>query len=579
MIDTKSTTLTNDVKNVSAQCRVIVYQWKQQGVNKDLTPYSPKDDVDISSSDEGLTLLSDSTPIDISSKIMNLTYSKSLDSPSGDFSFTVANSVEYDGVTDWGQLIKPGTWCVIYLSQDNDLNPANDKVCVAENIPSPSKIRCIGYIERIAVQTEINEKGGFDAVFEMSGRDYGLVYEDTILWFNGWFYASFLKEANVNSWLTVVASKTLNNFLQTLHNLFLAPQKIPELSHYDSTKSISGQVRQWLLPSRLISDAGMTTEGNPSYYGNIKDLMVFSPTKATISVANPLAFLNGEAWGSLKELSVTQFHELFTELSADGKMQLIFRPIPFAIDKTKYPILAENITKFVDLEPKITVEPIDVITFDLGKDDHTRHNHVIVNIAPNLFGANTNVGWMASQKPDAHGNLPYPIQNRDSITRYGFRPMHTDINSLSPNAMGSEQKEKKTDKKIKSDIQANFDTTDWVTTIKEYNEILYDYWGRLIFLNSGSLNKMGSNDVKIGILLQFSESVPYVSNKLFYIEHYTDTYSIDEKGTGTWVQSLQITRGGDEQSYKNGTDVASEDFSGRYSTYKQEGEYTPDKEK
>jgi hypothetical protein len=149
--------------------------------------------------------------------------------------------------------------------------------------------------------------------------------------------------------------------------------------------------------------------------------------------------------------------------------------------------------------------------------------------------------------------------------------MHTQINSLCATL----------EKSSTNEIKLRGDASAWRKKAVEYNETLYDYWRVGSELDTGTLTKIGSNDIKIGKALQFSKEVPYAGNKLFYIEQYTDEYMIEDRGSGIWLQSIQLTRGADEQTYKkeaSDTTLTKTNFIERQEPYEQEGDYTPDKE-
>jgi hypothetical protein len=81
------------------------------------------------------------------------------------------------------------------------------------------------------------------------------------------------------------------------------------------------------------------------------------------------------------------------------------------------------------------------------------------------------------------------------------------------------------------------------TILVEYNELLFDYWANAIFFETGNSRIIGRNDIKLGIPIVFGLDVPYNANKAFYVEEYTDEFTIGSDGETFWTQNLQLTRG------------------------------------
>jgi hypothetical protein len=53
----------------------------------------------------------------------------------------------------------------------------------------------------------------------------------------------------------------------------------------------------------------------------------------------------------------------------------------------------------------------------------------------------------------------------------------------------------------------------------------------------------GKNDVKLGKVFVTDDTFKGISNMVFYIEGYTDNFSVNADGTCTWTQSINVTRG------------------------------------
>lgn len=518
--------LSNDTQNINSQCKIVVYDWTtktltlDQGVDSELTK---------------------TNPLDISSQIIDCTFNKTMGNPSGNFTFTLSNSPGI-GSGDWKDIIKRGTWCVIYMSQDGDLittdrvqTPSNQ----AKKQEEAKKIRCIGFIDRVAVKSTMDDRGAFNITYEVSGRDFGVVYEDTSIWHNLFRYERIMLDALATSELNITGAVTINRAIDIIHDLFYNPKSVPGAKVNDNG-SLTEVALQWLMPRQMLKDIGFSADRTP-YWGELSGIKNFSETEAGLAIEKPTDYLSGNAWDQLKTLSVPAFHELFTETTDTGLPQLTFRPIPFAISKRRYPTIGSKIQLYKDL-PAHEVKAIDVIDFNLGEDNHTRYNSFLATVSTGLIGTEDNIALLQGSG--------FPRHIQDSVKRYGFRPMHVTVDSIVKNA---ERGDGRGNPKI----------------LKEYNWLLYDYWNNSIFAESGDANLIGNNGVKIGKCLKFEERVPYVNGKRYYIEGYTDTFTVDERGVGAWTQSVMLTRGFEERDLRLGNQ-----FGRRNENFNNEGEYT-----
>jgi hypothetical protein len=517
----------NETRSYNPQCKVVVYQWQQPLNKQDITEDK----------------LSRTTRLDISSQVQSVTFNKNMGSAAGSFSIQLTNSPNF-GSNDWKDIIKRGYWVLIYMTQDGDLN-INPEVGapISKNKSQEAKrIRCIGYVERVAVTGTTLENRAIDVGFQVTGRDFGIVYEETNIWHNMFYFDKMMLDGMKLTKMNITGNVRVHDAVSIIHDLFYQPSKIPGAKVNDNQSLLSIGL-QWLLPRELVSDLGYNTSSlvKGTYWGALPGILNVSKTTAGIAISNPGDYLTGNAWSQLKRLSIPQFHELFCETQASGKPQLTFRPIPWAIDKSKYPNAASTIKYFKDLTPVTTTEAVDLYEFSLGEDDHSRYNSFLATVSTTLISTDSNVLLKESG---------FPKNNLVSIKRHGFRPMHVTVDSIVKNEeLG----------KGKSDLQK----------LKEFNEILFDYWNNAVYAESGSIQRAGSNDVKIGTIMKFKDDVPYLSTKRYYIEGYTDTFTVGEKRDRSWVQEVNLTRGFEEADLKSRTG-----FSIRNTEFTGVGEYT-----
>lgn len=523
----KAPSLSNNTQDLAAQCKIVVYDWTtttltlDQGVNSDLTK---------------------TDSIDVSSQLISFNYNKSINSAAGNFTFTLSNSPNF-GSDDWKDIIKRGDWCVIYLSQDGDLLMASQVGTPNPNaakLEEAKKIRCIGFIDRVSVRAEMTDRGAFDVVYEVSGRDFGVVYEDTSIWHNVFKYERIMLDAVATSQLNITGAVTIDKAITLIHDLFFNPKSVPGAKVQDN-ESLLSTALQWLMPRTMLQDIGFKVDSTP-FWGELSGIKNFSPTEANLAIERPTDYLSGNAWEMLKKLSVPQFHELFTELTDNGLPQLTFRPIPWAIDKSKYPTIGQKIQLYKDVEA-FTIDALDIDDFNMGEDNHSRYNSFLVTVSTSLINTEDNISLLQGSD--------YPKNVQDSIKRYGFRPMHVTVDSIVKNA-------ELTDGKGNAKI------------LVEFNELMYDYWNNAIYAESGEINCVGFNETKIGRCINFESNVPYIYGKRYYIEGYSDSYAVGSKGEGAWNQTIMATRGFEEDDLKTKSG-----FGDRDTVFNHAGEFTP----
>lgn len=525
----------NIVKNTNAQCKVVIYPWKFGLGNPDLSD----------------RLLGEATRLDISSQLRHCTFSKNMGSPAGTFSWELTSSPGI-GTQDWKDIIKRGYWALVYMSNDGSLkmNP-NVGRNLAKNRRAEAKyIRAICYVEAVGVKGSTQENKSIDFGYEVSGRDFGIVYEETNIWHNLFKYDKIMLTSVRDSQMNVVSNTRLDKVIKLIHDLFYFPANIPG-AQVDNHKSLLDIGLQWLLPKEMLQDLGfsLTKLQKGTYWGNIPGAADLSSnggdihqTGFGIAVDRPTDYLSGNAWEQLKRLAIPQFHELFAETRDNGTPRLVFRPIPWGINQKKYPKNRKYITKYLNLTPIATVPGSDLLDNDLKEDEHSRYNSFLVTTSTSLINNEDNVTPLSQ--------TDFPRHNRASIRRHGFRPMHVTVDSIINNA------------------QLGNGGADF-TQLVEANEIMYDYWNNAVFAECGQIVKIGSNDIKIGKVLKFGNDVPYMVNKRYYIEGYVDTYILDDNAGAVWTQEVMLTRGFDEKSLRAGTG-----FGSRKTEFTAPGEYT-----
>ena len=521
--------------NGNSQCKIIIYPWSNDLSNPDISDAE----------------LAKATRLDISSQLQSVSFTKNMGSPAGSFSFTLTNSPGI-GTQDWKDIIKRGFWCLIYMTNEGDLqlNPDVGPNIAKNKLTEAKRIRCIGYIERVGVKLSAMDNKALDVSFTVTGRDIGIVYEETNIWHNLFAFDKIMLDSIAQTALNVAGNVRIHDALKTIHDLFYFPANIPGAKVNDNGSLLSIGL-QWLLPKPMLLDLGFNlsalTKG--TYWGALPGVFDTTdnggdlyPTGAGIAVDKPGDYLSGNAWEQLKRLSVPPFHELFCETRDNGQPRLVFRPIPWGIDNSGYPNNSQYITAYKDLPNVVKVPAVQLYDSDLGEDDHARYNSFLATVSTTLIGIENNVALLKDQG--------FPDNNAASIRRHGFRPMHVTVDSI-----------------VKNEELGNGSADQ--AQLVEFNEILYDYWNNAIFAESGTIEKWGTNNVKIGKPLEFENDVPYVSTKRYYIEGYTDTFTVDENRNTRWDQQVSLTRGFEKQDLK-----AKKGFLNRNTPFTQAGQYT-----
>lgn len=502
--------LQNEVRDKHAVCQIVAYLWKTEAL-----PQNVSDDE-----------LSDSTPVDISRHLVqSCTFSKNIGSPSGAFNFKLDNS------RNWNEIIKPGQWCLIFMDNDGVLRLPE------ENFPTlpapativPSKLRGMCYIERVSLVSAITENGVLESHFEVSGRDYGVCYEQTEIWFNG-FEMDQTLISTLNTQIGLPEKRTLDALIREAHSLFFSAEKRFK-SQDPAAQALKKVATQWMLPRQMTKHLGIELDGAP-LLGNFKNLLNMGKTLCRMPVTDVLSFLNGVAWEKLKGFALApEFHELFTELDENGQPKLVFRAIPWGISSTGYPDIRSTVGETLMYLGLIKAERIDitaqdVIEFVTGLDDHNRYNHFFTTAsAGSQLEPESNISVLKG-KVSLTGHT-YPSPQTGSIKRHGLRKMHLDVNSFSlAEEFGGEKKGGRPK----------------TPTLVQFNELVLDYWNNAIFFETGDMKIIGNNNIRVGKPIVMN-GVPFLDQKAFYIEEYTDEFIIEDNGATSWTQTLQLTRG------------------------------------
>lgn len=585
------------------QCKVIWYQWDTE--LKDDPDAFTKLQIPVPAS-----VIGSARAYDISNHIASVSFSKAIGEGAGNFSIILENSF------DWSRYMKAGHWIAIYMNGDgalpyptesNNVDTSNLKglssfaksakslisnlagpvlgnlggLQPVPGLPLPTYnpdakaaeairpfLRCVGVIQRPAIRSTMTVDGARDITYVISGKDFGVVYEETELWFNfnsadQVFYTNLIKSITKNY------DRLLGSLMEQWHDIFLNPKKLLKKNVLSQLTLPGGSFfpEQWVLPKPLIEHLGLIIDGE-GYFGDIVGLKEFSPTIFENPTPDPLAGMQGFCWDKLREISEPIFHELFTELSEDGYPKLFFRPLPWALNKSKYPTLGSTILNYADLTKEGEVLPPIPLNLDLGKitsldsltkiaksavsgitnsSQRTRHRVPVTSaeitdydLAPsnherfNFFLVDSNRSTqdqlnafaLAAQNP----TVKFPLRDENDIKRHGFKPSKHEINTFlikSKDFFGK-------------DLYGNSPEQKFIL---EANSLLADYHAKSDDFYSGTMILCGKPEIKLGKIIITDNDLVGVPNMVFYIQGYTDTFTVNTDKTTSWMQTLQLVRG------------------------------------
>jgi hypothetical protein len=600
------------------QCKVVWYQWANPLMNTGATAFGINP---LGALPTPPFVLSASTSYDISNHIESFTYSKDMDSAAGSFSIVLHNSF------DFARFMHPGEWITIYLAQDGSLGlpseipataalSANQSLDAYENslipptpslsnvggalaslatsilpqplpqlpLPSPdsdilgsskAKLRTLGVITRVGIRSTMTADGTQETTYTVTGRDFGTVYEETEIWFNANNADNETYQSVVNA-TTTQFQRNVSELLDKWHDLFLNPKK--DLSNIADLSAFYPE--QWLMPSTLTDDLGLQFPlGASGFFGEIQDLKEFNATVFENPDANPLSGLEGKCWDRLKSLAQPEFHELFTELSDTGHPRLIFRPIPWALDKSNYPTIGAAILNYKDLTSGTPVQPpapigtnlsslgsiasaalsvlkssisdfrvihsipltaIEVENYDIGPDYHNRYNFFLISSSKAGLDQTNAFATIAGS---ANAKFNFPLRNENNIKRNGFKPMIVNVATFLANSGGLFNNGK------------FFSNSPSEEFILQANAMMQDYHGHNQDFYSGTITINGRNDIKLGKVIVTDETFDGISDMVFYIEGYEDNFTVNSDGVTSWTQNLHVTRGMTKAFLNGGSSV------------------------
>ena len=421
------------IKYNKAQCKVVLYKWTQRELDtEDAVPFSE---------------LAATESIGLSEYVVSVEYNKNRAQAAGAFVIRLGNAaIQKAGKPTQNLLeyIPRGCWCVVLMSQKGDLKMDN-----AINATEHQYIRFVGYINRVNAISHLNESGAFDATIEITGRDHGCIYEKTDVWLDI-TVAENLTKVWLKQYELPNKDRRLDQFIKKFHDIVYHPKLEPSIEKVLNKKekeSLFSTGNQWILPTKLVSDLKikLRNPGDGSRWGNLDIIKNIKTLFWYFGKSAAEAYSSGNMWTKLKSLSCPMFNELYTEIDG-GIPKLIYRPIPFAINKSQYDMLRGAFPYYVDLakdpNSNVLVYRHDILAFNVGYDDESLGNSFKIEIKADLIGAKQLTAYYTSAVRNTYN---FPRHYRNSIVRHGLRRIHPTLQKIAIRLIGDFLKEKDTD--------------------------------------------------------------------------------------------------------------------------------------
>ena len=330
------------------------------------------------------------------------------------------------------EFIPRGCWCIVMMNQEGNLDLDSNEVLDNER----PYVRFVGYIDRVAAVSSLSGTGAFDALIEITGKDHGCIYEKTDVWLDSTVGEKLSTKPLLQSVNMDGNTRRLDRFIKKFHDLVYHPKLEPsmlKLLNARETDSLLTTGNQWILPAKLVSDLEIPMRnrndgprwGNLDVINNSRTLFWYFGT--TVSEV----YASANMWTKLKSLSCSVFNELFTEVDAKGIPQLIYRPIPFAINKSKYELLRGAFPYYVDLaktkDSNVLIDRHELLGFNVGYDDASLSNSFKLELKTDLLGLKELTAYYVDSVRNKYN---FPRHYKNSIVRHGLRRLHPTLHKI-----------------------------------------------------------------------------------------------------------------------------------------------------
>lgn len=384
---------------------------------------------------------------------------------------------------NYPDLIKPGDWVLIFLDDESNIN-----------VKDLTGLRCIGNVDRVALNTATLEDGSIARTYTISGTGFGKVFTHSEMFYNPYMNPELLKSFHVIEGYSITGSPY--NFINGYLDLFLGDAKKHGLQDvlyslfipYDLYRDLGGQEREKVV--------------DVSFY-DILNKEFSDETQEGYSFARDISrAMTGSLWTLLQGGCNPLVNELFLDLR-DGKPTLIFKKQPLTKDKRmEYANTTINDSKY-------QVPLKYVVNTNLGTSEHEVFNFLAI------WPTNDLISDRIFAIAQAY-NKQFPKVNKELIKRFGLRRF-----------------DRNTEYAYDQSAQLNGQILlQWVDELAEY---WFDYYR----FENGTIELRGKYDFEIGKFYYFPEM-----NKIFIVESVQYNWSFGQ----SIVTTITVTHG----TFKNG---------------------------
>lgn len=372
--------------------------------------------------------------------------SKDKSSPADSFQITLKPNKNY------GNLIRPGDWVILYLDDIKNIDVKNLK-----------GVKCIGNVDRVAKSVVTLQNGDLVTTYNIHGSGWGKFFEVTEMFYNPFAPQEFKEIFTIGIGFNFTG--TPQDFVNKYLDVYFGDAKKQNL---ENTLFLT------LIPPKLfqalkIDDDNKDRSKNSAVSFNDVMLRKFNDnTKEGFSNFRSISrLMSGSLWNTLKQCCNTMLNEMYTDVR-NGKPVLVYRKMPLT-SEIRQSIVDEGI---IDVSKKY------IVNTELGFSDHDVFNYLTVLATDSLI---TDITYLTAA---TNAGVDLPRVAKDSTKRYGLRRI-----------------ELNTEYAIDKDTTGNIK---W-DAIKKWCDELEQHWFNYYHYENGTIQLKGLYDFQLGQFIRIPE--------------------------------------------------------------------------
>ena len=482
----------------------------------------------------------------------SITTEKSKSNPQGSFRLVLAPS------KNWISTITPGSWCVLLMSQ-------NPIVASDFTKADPSKVKMIGKIDSVRVDTTMGEDGARRTQYVVTGVDWGYVFNNIIYIDQNIDKAGAPPTQGQASAIAIQnmlfdknglsRTDTVPSLLRSLIGIFGQPLKGLTQQGLDNNQ-LANASYNFLIPQLMVTYFNFIgPDGTPSPSQKINDLLtlfagslIASDTNGNLSATNGAYNNKAESggiidprslqgqhsfWQILQDNSNPGINEMLCDLrweSGGPRFALYNRIRPFSL-AFGGPAQYSSLQSFFQNVRTVSIDDVDVISVNAGTNWGDKYN--FVEIKPQSQAFDVYAFWYKDLSQQWDPN---------AFSREGFRPLIVDTKQfpISP-----------------SQTSVDILTVDW-NQIRSWVSLLKEWYFDTHRMLNGTMTIIGQNTY-IGVgdniqinadLISPTPNLTLTSNKnntngylLAHVENVQHNFTVNEDGARQFITTIQFVRG------------------------------------